>query len=411
MATIKKNDCSCPRRLKASCAHKTWVVTYREPGGRAGKQVELSFKLKDDADAFAIKVERDKDLGVYISPKRAKTLFSEIWDLWVNTGTLEEATYVNYRSVYKNHFEPHFSKRPIGAISKEEIAKWEQWQKEQGYKPYGVQIRRNILSSVFNYAVNAEFIGRNPCRGSNPRKNEGKSAYTPVADDEIPETGEVLGIIAEVPKELRAAFWSMAGCGLRPGEALAISDKSIEWESGILLVNHQVTAHGICQITGSRRGVKRGTKHRKQTDSRRTPIPGPVVGVLSDHIDGFGLWGEEGWLFESPRYPGRHPSYDWLLDRFKAAAEAAGTPQYSPKSFRHYFVSESLHAGIPLYEIAQWVGHRDTRTTEMVYGHLRTRSFKRGSDALGERIAGDLASFRGKIEAPRVIDLDEEQAA
>lgn len=407
MATVKKEDCACPRRLKATCAHKPWVVTYREPGGRAGAQREIRFKKREDADAFAVKVERDKDLGVYISPRKAKKPFSEVWELWLNTGTLDPSSIANYTSVYENHFKEPFSKRPIGAISTEDIAKWEQGQKSRGYKPYGIEGRRKLLSSVFGYAVAAEIIGRNPCKTANPRKNEHRSAYTPVADDEIPETQEVLGIIAEVPKVLRAAFWAMAGCGVRPGEALALSDKSIEWESGVLLVNHQITAHGMSEITGTRRGVKRGTKHRTQAESRRTPIPGPVIEVLSDHIDVFGMWGDAGWLFESPRQSGRHPSYDWLLRQFKDAAKAAGTPQYTPKSFRHYFVSECLHANIPLYEIAQWVGHRDTRTTEQVYGHLRTRAFKRGSDALGERIAGDLESFRGKIEAPRLVDLDD----
>ncbi|WP_344007575.1 tyrosine-type recombinase/integrase [Streptomyces thermocarboxydovorans] len=411
MATVKKEDCSCPRRMKAKCAHKPWKVTYREPGGRAGAQRTLSFKLKEEADAFAVKVERDKDLGVYINPRKAKTPFSEVWDQWLNTGSLEPSTYANYRSVYANHFEGHFARRPIGAVSTEDIAKWEQWEKEQGYKPYGIQVRKNLLSSVFGYAVASEIIGRNPCKTANPRKNESRSAYEPVSDEDIPETHEVLGIIAEMPKFLRAAVWAMAGCGLRPGEALAISDQSIEWESSTLLVNHQVAAHGICQITGSRRGVKRGTKHRKQAESRRTPIPGQVVEVFSDHIDMFGIWGDQGWLFESPRQPGRHPSYDWLLRQFKDAAKAAGVPQYTPKSLRHYFVTTSLHAGIPLYEIAQWMGHRDTRTTEQVYGHLTTKAFKRGSDALGEQLAGDLTSFRGKIDAPRLVSLDDEEAA
>jgi len=397
--------------MKARCAHKPWVVTYREPGGRAGKQREVSFKTREEADAYAVKVERDKDLGVYINPRQAKRRFSDIWDLWLNTGTLEPGTYANYRSVYSNHFADHFGSRPIGSIGSADIAAWERWEQDQGYKPYGIQVRKNILASVFGYAVNAEIIGRNPCKKANPRKNEHRSAYTPVSDDDIPETHEVLGIVAEMPKFLRAAVWAMAGCGLRPGEALAICDQSIEWESGVLLVNHQVTAHGICEITGSRRGVKRGTKHRKQAESRRTPIPDVIAQIFSDHIDSYGMWGDQGWLFESPRQPGRHPSYEWLLRVFKDAAKAAGTPQYTPKSLRHYWVSECLTAGIPLYEVAQWAGHRDTRTTEMVYGHLRTSSFKRGADTLGERIAGDLSLFRGRIEPPRLIDLDEGEAA
>lgn len=350
-------------------------------------------------------MERDKDLGSYINPRQAKRPFSSIWADWRNAGKLEAGTYANYDSVYRNHFEDFFGGKPIGSVTSEDITKWEVAQRARGYKDYGIQVRRNILASVFKYAVDAEIIGRNPCRRANPRKNEGRSAYTPVSDDEIPETHEVLEIISQAPKVLRAAFWAMAGCGVRPGEALAISEDSIEWEAGVLLVNHQVTSHGVSEITGQRRGVKRGTKHRAQYQARRTPIPGPIAEVFEDHLNSFGSWSDEGWLFESPRRVGQHPSYEWLLDKFKEAVKDAGLPHYTPKSFRHYFVSESLHAGIPLYEIAQWVGHRDTRTTEMVYGHLRTRSFQRGADTLGERIAGDLSTFRGKIEPPMLVPV------
>lgn len=402
MASILNEPCPCPRRLKATCRHKTWRVRYRDP---EGKQREQSFKTREDADGFATKIERDKDLGSYINPRQAKRPFSSIWDDWRNAGTLEPGTYANYDSVYRNHFEDFFGGKPIGSVTSEDIVKWEKAQKARGYKDYGIQVRRSILASVFKYAVDAEIIGRNPCRRANPRKNEGKSAYAPVADDEIPETHEVLEIISQAPKALRAALWAMAGCGVRPGEALAISDKSIDWESAVLLVDHQVTAHGVSEVTGQKRGVKRGTKHRVGSEARRTPIPGPIAETFNDHIDSFGLWGDQGWLFESPRRPEKHPSYEWLLDNFRASVESAGLPHYTPKSFRHYFVSECLHAGIPLYEIAQWVGHRDTRTTEMVYGHLRTRSFKRGADTLGERIAGDLSTFRGKIEPPHLVPL------
>jgi hypothetical protein len=36
----------------------------------------------------------------------------------------------------------------------------------------------------------------------------------------------------------------------------------------------------------------------------------------------------------------------------RAAAKRAGTPQYTPKSFRHFFVPEAIHAQIPLFEVA-----------------------------------------------------------
>ncbi|MGK5628074.1 tyrosine-type recombinase/integrase [Streptomyces sp. URMC 123] len=400
MATIKKEDCTCPRRKKPTCSHKPYRVTYREPGGRAGSPRQVSFKKLEDAEAFAVKVERDKDLGTYINPRAGLRTFEQVWTEWVEAGTLEESSKRNYESVYKNHYGPFFGSKPIGSITPTTILEWEADQKERGYRESGINGRKNVLSSVFNYAVTAEIIGRNPCKKANPRKQQ-RPMYTPVTDDDIPTMGEVLGIVAEAPKLVRAGFWAMAGCGVRPGEALALSDEAMDWESSILTVDHQVSAYGCQEISGYRRGVKRGTKHRTFDEARRTPVPESINEIFSDHIDAFGTWGERSWFFESPRLNDRHPSYDWFLDQFKAAARAAGTPQYTPKSFRHFFVSEAIHAQIPLFEIAAWVGHRTTRTTELVYGHLVRRAMERGARTMHNRLGLKLAPFKGLIIPPR----------
>ncbi|MFI1177456.1 tyrosine-type recombinase/integrase [Streptomyces melanogenes] len=407
MATIKKEDCTCPRRKKPTCPHKPYRVTYREPGGRAGKPRQVSFKKLEDAEAFAVKVERDKDLGTYINPKAGQKTFAVIWNEWVEAGTLEESSKRNYQSVFANHYEPFFGTKPIGSITPSTIQEWEADQKARGYKETGISGRKNVLSSVFNYAVAAEIIGRNPCKKVNPRRRSGQT-LTPVTDDDIPSMEEVLGIIAEAPKLVRAGFWAMAGCGTRPGESLALSDESMDWERSILAVDHQVSAYGAQEITGYRRGVKRGTKHRTFDQARQTPVPESINEIFNDHIDAFGTWGERGWFFESPRLNDRHPSYDWFLDQFKAAAKSAGTPQYTPKSFRHFFVSEAIHADIPLFEIAAWVGHRTTRTTELVYGHLVRRAMDRGARTMHNRLGLKLAPFKGLIVPPQLTPAEDD---
>jgi integrase len=415
LATVRKEDCECPRNKKATCRHRPWKVSYREPGGRAGRPREVGFKLQKDAEAFATKVERDKDLGVYIDPRGAKRLFSDVWKEWATAGELEESTRRNYASVYKNHFKEPFGSKPIGSITPSEITAWETAERAR-YKAYGVQVRFNVLSSVFNYAVEAEIIGRSPCKKANPRKNARKSSYTPVRPEEVPTLPEVLGIIAEAPKILRASYWSMAGSGLRPGEALAVAEDIIDWELDILTVCRQVTPFGLEDGMAGRRGWKRGTKHRSFAEARRSPIPTPLRRAYGGHIEVYGVWGEHGFLHESPRIPEQHPSYDYLLDSFKQAAKAAGTPQYTPKSFRHFFVSAAIHAGIPIFEIAQWVGHRTTKVTELVYAHILNEAFRRGRDilsgALGEVLQADLAAQRGKIiPIPLTPDEDEDAEA
>ncbi|MGW8636888.1 tyrosine-type recombinase/integrase [Streptomyces sp. NPDC055793] len=407
MATIKKDDCSCPRRKKPTCPHKPYRVTYREPGGRAGKPRQVSFKELEDAEAFAVKVERDKDLGSYINPKAGQRTFEQVWHEWVEAGTLEESSKRNYQSVYDNHYGSFFGNKPIGSITPTTILEWEDDQKERGYKETGIHGRKNVLSSVFNYAVAAEIIGRNPCKKANPRRRSGQQ-LTPVTDQDIPSMEEVLGIIAESPKLIRAGFWAMAGCGVRPGEALALSDDSMNWERSVLAVNHQVSAYGCQEISGYRRGVKRGTKHRAFEQARKTPVPESINVIFNDHIDAFGMWGDRGWFFESPRLNDRHPSYDWFLDQFKAAAKMAGTPQYTPKSFRHFFVSEAIHAQIPLFEVAAWVGHRTTRTTELVYGHLVRRAMGRGARTMHNRLGLKLEPFKGLIVPPSLTPSEDD---
>jgi integrase len=84
----------------------------------------------------------------------------------------------------------------------------------------------------------------------------------------------------------------------------------------------------------------------------------------------------------------------------------AGTPQYTAKSFRRFFVSEAIHANIPLFEVATWVGHRSTRTTELVYGHLVRRAMGRGARSMDNRLGLKPAPCKGRIVPPSLAPAE-----
>lgn len=56
---------------------------------------------------------------------------------------------------------------------------------------------------------------------------------------------------------------------------------------------------------------------------------------------------------------------------FASVVKAAGLSAVSPHVLRHTFASQLVSAGVELYKVSQWLGHKDFRTTQ-IYAHLRT---------------------------------------
>ncbi|MFI9721144.1 tyrosine-type recombinase/integrase [Streptomyces sp. NPDC052396] len=393
-AIIKRCDCSITAWER--CPHP-WVVRWREPGGRSGRQREKSFEKgaagRKLAEMFERKVERDKDTGSYIDPRQSKRSFADVWDEWINAGgedQLAESSRVQYRSVYKNHFAEWFGPRPIGSITASDITKWETDQAARGYKPYGIAVRKNILASVFRYAWNAEIITRNPCRKAEARKRKDPK-YTPIDPSEVPTTSEVEIIFEHMPAYYRSSIWSMAGCGLRVGEALAVCETKWNQEVGFFAVNAQLSTFGANEGAGRSVAIRDEVKWSRR--GRRVPVPDITRQEWQTHISTYGTWGDEGWFYESETYGGRFPSRTTFHERWKKAIKKANLEdrKLTPKSLRHYFASVAIGAGVPLFELAQWMGHTSSKTTEMVYVHLLPGAEERIKGAVALAVAQNLS--------------------
>jgi len=100
----------------------------------------------------------------------------------------------------------------------------------------------------------------------------------------------------------------------------------------------------------------RGTK--RKTRFRTVPIVSPgqrsLLEYAVEHAQGTG-----GPIFRVWRNARRD-----LLE----ACERAGIERCSPNDLRRTFASWQVEAGVPLYPIAQAMGHKDTRMLERVYG-------------------------------------------
>ncbi|NEA59411.1 tyrosine-type recombinase/integrase [Streptomyces sp. SID13666] len=397
MGSIIKR-CGCTITAWDGCDHP-WVVRWREPGGRSGRQLEHTFEKgaagKKLAEKWERKVERAKDLGSYIDPEKSKRTFADVWNEWVNAGKdegeLAKSSRVQYDSVYRNHYERPFGSRAIGAISASDITRWESSEKERKYKPYGIQVRKNILASVFKYAYEAEIIAKNPCKRADPRKRKIEDTYRAIDPSEVPEAWEVESIAEHIRAAFSSAVWGMAGTGMRPGEALGVCESKWDKEAGLYVADAQLTSFTANDGAGRGTGMKDELKWSRK--GRTVPVADITAESWSTHIATFGTWGDPGWFYESEMYVGRHPARTTFGSHWGKAIDSAGLEDrnLTPKSLRHFFVSAAIAAGVPLAEVAAWVGHSSSKVTEKIYFHLIKGAEARAKGAIALALAQNLS--------------------
>jgi integrase len=331
--------------------------------------------------------------------------FAEFFVKWVDAGRrpLEEGSKRTYASVYKHHYEEPFGKRRLCDIEPQHIEDWKKRERDRGFKPYGIEIRLKVLASIFRHAVELRILDFSPIAKS-PRKRDRETSFRPVLPSDIPSRNQFLDIANDIRADLQLPVWLMGGAGLRAGESLAVARCSFDFDSHQVTVDHKIDQHkkGAVRSYGSEQLVSKGTKWRDENEVPRiAPIIGPVETAAMEHIDAYGYWGDRDWLMRSPKIAGRHPTYQYLLDRFhEAERRVAPGRDFTPKAMRHFFVTELINKGIPVWTIAQVVGHRSTEVTEKVYAHFIPRNVT------------DLAlQLRGWLNAPDVVEIPTDDAS
>ncbi|MFI5761572.1 tyrosine-type recombinase/integrase [Streptomyces sp. NPDC051563] len=369
------------------CGHP-WTVRYREPGGRSGRQRQESFEKKGVAEAFAAKIEREKDLGTYIEPLGFMTPLVEVYREFIASGERVNGTRYQYETSLRLHVRPYFQGKPIGAVKPKDLTAWLRWMVEdRGYELSTAVNRYETLSGVFSFAVANDYIVKNPCRHVQAGRRRAKRRIKKTIH--LPTLEEITAIAAHLPGPYHLLVWLMAGCGLRIGEASAVCLQQIDFDAGVLYVDRQITQDGENEKPKTRRQKAatkgRGRAHcirhlkwRDQDEGRAVPIPTSIVVKIRQHVEHHGTFRvatglnriEGDYLFSN--VGGTNILMYSLVDRLWRSAKAAAgiTRKITPHWLRHFFASAGLSKGVPVTDMAEWLGHRDPKITYQTYAHV-----------------------------------------
>jgi len=154
-------------------------------------------------------------------------LFKFFAEIWINTVvpvTCEPSTLSDYKGKLKNHILPVFGKQEITKIKKKHVKDFLRKKFSKGYAHSTISHLKDILSGIFNAAIEDEIIENNPAL------NLGKTLIKKKEKEEIIilEYKELLEFL-ELFNRNKPEYWhivlTMALSGVRIGECLALQER------------------------------------------------------------------------------------------------------------------------------------------------------------------------------------------
>lgn len=326
-------------------ATKRPSVYWYEPNG---KKRQKTFKNKSDAIKFKKIIEAELLTNRYTSPFAGQTLIQD----WLETigysrQSNRESTKIQHKLMYNKLIVPYFGSKKLDSVRPTDVVDFLFHLQNLDYSSETQRKVLNLLSRVFETAVEEEMIVKNPCKTSLVRSS--------VAPPEFKEqrflTRDKLEWLSDTINPQYKELILFAGLtGLRKGELFALETSDI--------TNNKVTVtKSLTLING-----KAEVTHPKTKKSIRTiDIPKELQSYFNNLDDGPVFPSIKGSRVQAGNFRNRY---------FQPAVKASIGEPFRFHDLRHTAVALAIKDNKHPFEISKMLGHTSIKTTFDVYGHL-----------------------------------------
>ena len=265
----------------------------------------------------------------------------------------EQNTIINRNRIVKNHIEPVFGMKRIDRIRTMELQRWFNTLAKQYSRETILKIK-NIMSPVFDAAVEDDLIAKNPL-ASKRIEIGGKETvhHKAIPKEKLLEIKMAAGTL---PDKERIMAGLLCYTGMRFEEVLGL-----RWDD---ICDGWITVKRA--VVHPKRNMPEVKKPKTKTSERRIPLNDGLKTLLSDGY-------KQGYLLASDKDPKRGTPLSYTESRriFDKIRKRFGIQEYSAHDFRDTCATEWRENGMSLDVIARLLGHSKTETTEKRYVKYR----------------------------------------
>lgn len=364
MGSFFKN-CACARQNR--CPH-TYVIRYRDVTGRQCE--ETGYATQTSALDRLNQLYEEKRSTPRQKADLKRQIGKQRFGQYASTWLTRQRHYVpgsvrSINQVLNSQVFPVLESRRMNTFTSTVVEDFITSMEERSVGLAAQQNAFDVLRKILLDAHRRGGISENPVEGVIPPEYIPRTITIPTLD-------EIHALKAVASAELSVIIDLMSGCGLRNGEAYAAN-------------RERMVADDVYRITEQIEGRTRQRarlKHRKPGEFRETPMPGTVRESLLRYDTDHGA-DANGYFLRTQR--SAHWAHTTLEYQWGAAKKRAGiTRRLTAYSMRHFFASNCLAKGIPITDVAEWMGHKNITMTFKIYRHLMPASIGRAARLLNE---------------------------
>lgn len=339
----------------------SWRARYRDLDG---KEHAKHFARKVDADRWVTQQQSTVDSGMHIDPRAGQETVEQYAERWRKAQVHRATTAALVESQLRLHVSPQLGARPLSSLRRSDVQAWVRG-RAQVLEARTVRQVYRLLATILRSAVEDRLLAVTPCiRIALPRVDPVQ--LEPLTVDQVEK------LTAAAPARYRALLVMMAGTGLRPGEAFAVTVDRVDFLRRRLRVDRQIV---------TLQGPPTFQPPKTAASVRTVPLPQVVVDALAAHIAAFPP-GDDGLLFTAPA-GGMIRRNHFNAGAWQPTVVLAELPKGTRlHDVRHFYASLLIRHGESVKTVQARLGHASATETLNTYAHLWPDSEDRTREAV-----------------------------